>query len=52
MNEEIEDDRSSRKKDHEYLNKQKTPSLDALEHCVRRKGRLASEALKMWFKLT
>jgi hypothetical protein len=33
LDEEIEDDRSTRKKDHGQLSKQKNPSLDALEHC-------------------
>jgi hypothetical protein len=39
LDEEIEDDRSSRKKDRGQLSKWKNPSLDALEHCVRRKER-------------
>jgi hypothetical protein len=52
LNEEIEDNRSTRKKDHGKLNKWEKPSLDALEHHVRRKERQADEALKMWVKLT
>jgi hypothetical protein len=52
LDEEIEDDRSTRKKDHGQLNKRKNPSLDALEHRVRRKERQVGEALKMWVKLT
>jgi hypothetical protein len=46
FDEEIEDDTSVRKKDHGQLTKQKNPSLDALEHRVRRKERQAGEALK------
>ena len=52
MDEEIEDDRSKRKKDHGQFSKRKNPPLDALEHCVRRKERQAGEALKMQVKLT
>jgi hypothetical protein len=52
LNEEIEDDRSTRKKDRGQLNKWKKPSLDALEHRARRKERQAGEALKTWVKLT
>jgi hypothetical protein len=37
LNEEIEDDRSVRKKDHGQLSKRKKPSFDALEH--QREGR-------------
>jgi hypothetical protein len=47
LDKEIEDDRSTRMMDHGQLNKQKNPSLDALEHRERRKERQASEALKM-----
>jgi hypothetical protein len=39
LDEEIEDDRSTRKMDRGQLNKQKNPLLDALEHHVRRKER-------------
>jgi hypothetical protein len=52
LDEEIEDDRLSRKKDNGKLNKQKNPPLDALEHHVRRKERQDGEALKTWVKLT
>jgi hypothetical protein len=52
LNEEIEDDRSTRKKDRGQLSKWKNPPLDALEHRVRRKERQAGEALKTWVKLT
>jgi hypothetical protein len=52
LNEEIEDDRSTRKMDHGQLSKRKKPSLDALEHCMRRKERQVGEALKTWVKLT
>jgi hypothetical protein len=42
LNEEIEDDRSSRKKDRGQLNKKKKPPLDALDHAQEgRKDRLA-----------
>ena len=52
LDEEIEDDRSTRNKDHGQLNKWKNPSLDALEHGAKRKEREVGEALKMWVKLT
>jgi hypothetical protein len=45
-------ERSTRKTDHEQLSKQKKPSFDALEHRTRRKEGQASEAMKMWVKLT
>jgi hypothetical protein len=42
LDEEIKDDRSTRKKDRGQLNKWKNPPLDALEHRARRrKDRLA-----------
>jgi hypothetical protein len=52
MDEEIEDERSERKKDCGQLSKWRNPSLDALEHRAKRKEREASEALKMWVKLS
>jgi hypothetical protein len=52
LDEEIEDDRSARKKDRGQLSKRKNPPLDALEHRARRKERQAGEALKTWVKLT
>jgi hypothetical protein len=52
LNEDIEDDRSTRKKDRGKLNKRKKPPLDALEHRARRKERQAGEARKIWVKLT
>ena len=52
MDEDIEDDRSTRKKDCGKLSKRKNPPLDALENRMRRKERQASEALKMQVKLT
>jgi hypothetical protein len=52
LDEEIRDDRSTRKKDHEQLNKQRNPSLDALEHHTMNKERQAGEAWKKWVKLT
>ena len=50
--EEIEDDRSARKKDRGQLSKQKKAPLDALEHRARRKERQVGEALKIQVKLT
>jgi hypothetical protein len=52
LDEEIEDDRSTRKMDRGQLNKQRKPPLDALEHRARREERQAGEALKRWVKLT
>jgi hypothetical protein len=52
LDEEIEDDRSTRKMDRGQLRKWKNPPLDALEHHVRRKERQAGEAQKKWVKLT
>ena len=52
LDEEIEDDRSTRKMDRGKLNTERKPPLDALEHHVRRKERQAGEALKRWVKLT
>jgi hypothetical protein len=52
LGEEIKDDRSTRKKDHGQLSKQKKSPLDSLEHCARRKERQVGEALKMRVKLT
>jgi hypothetical protein len=46
LDEEIEDERSERKKDHGKNSKWKKPPLDSLEHRVRRKERQAGEALK------
>jgi hypothetical protein len=52
LNEEIEDDRSERKKDCGQLSKWKNPPLYALEHRARRKERQAGEALKIRVKST
>jgi hypothetical protein len=52
LDEENEDDRSSRKMDCGQLSKWKKLQLDDLEHPVRRKERYAGKALKMWVKLT
>jgi hypothetical protein len=52
LDEEINDDRSARKMDCGQLSKQKKPSLDALEHRMKRKEKQAGEALKTWVKLT
>jgi hypothetical protein len=43
LDEEIKDDRSARKKDRGQLSKWKNPSLDALEHRMRRKERQAGK---------
>jgi hypothetical protein len=52
LDEEIEDDRSTRKMDHGQCNKRKNPWLDALEHHARRKERQIGKALKTRVKLT
>jgi hypothetical protein len=52
LDEEIRDDRSTRKKDHGQLSKKRNPSLDALEHCAMKKERQAGEAQKKRVKLT
>jgi hypothetical protein len=52
LDEEIEDGRSARKKDHGQLRKRKNPPLDALEHRARRKERQVGEAMKTRVKLT
>jgi hypothetical protein len=52
LDEEIDDGRSTRKTDHGQLNKRKNPSLDALEHHVRRNKRQGGEALETRVKLT
>ena len=52
MDEEIEDDRSTREVDREQLRKRRNPSLDALEHCEMKKERQDGEAHKKWVKLT
>ena len=52
MDEEIKDERSSRNMDRGQLNKKENPSMDALEHHVRRKERQVGEAQKKWVKLT
>jgi hypothetical protein len=46
LDEEIRDDRSTRKKDLEQLNKQRKPSLDDLEHHAIKKESQAGEAQK------
>jgi hypothetical protein len=52
LDEEIEDDRSTRKMDRGQLRKWKKPLLDALEHRTRRKGRQDGEARKKRVKFT
>jgi hypothetical protein len=52
LDEDIEDDRSTRKTDHGQLNMRKNPPLVSLEHRARRKERQDGEALKMQVKLT
>jgi dsDNA-specific endonuclease/ATPase MutS2 len=51
MDEEIEDDISTRKKDRGQVSKRKSPSLDALDHHARKKERQGRKALKTWVKL-
>jgi hypothetical protein len=52
LDKEIRDDRSTRKKDCGQLNKQRKPSLDALEHRAMNKERQAGEAQKKRVNLT
>jgi hypothetical protein len=52
LDEEIEEDISTRKMDHGQLSKRKNPPMDSLEHLAGKKERQAGEALKMRFKLT
>jgi hypothetical protein len=52
LDEDIEDDKSTRKTERGQLSKKKNPPLDALEHHTRRKERQAGEALKTQVKLT
>jgi hypothetical protein len=47
LDEDIKDDRSTRKKDRGQLNKRKNTPLYSLEHLARRKESQAGEALKM-----
>ena len=50
LNENIEEDRSTRKMDNGQLNKIKNTPMDALEHLAGKKERRAGEALKTWVK--
>jgi hypothetical protein len=52
LDEEIEEDRSTRKVDRGQLSKRKNPSVDALENLAGRKERHVGEALKKRVKLT
>jgi hypothetical protein len=52
LDEEVKDDRSTRKTDRGQLNKRRKPPVDTLENLAGRKERQAGEALKMWVKLT
>jgi hypothetical protein len=52
LDEEIRDDRSTRKKDHGQINKQRKPSLDALENLNMKNERHAAKAWKKRVKLT
>jgi hypothetical protein len=52
LDEEIEEDRSTRKTDRGQLSKRKNPPVDALENLTGRKERQVGEALKTWVKLT
>jgi hypothetical protein len=46
LDKDIRDERSTRNKDRGKLNKQRNPSLDALEHHMMKKERHAGEAQK------
>jgi hypothetical protein len=52
LDEKIRDERSERKKYRGQLNKQRNPSLDALEHHEMKKERQVGEARKKRVKLT
>jgi hypothetical protein len=52
LDEEIEEDKSTRKMDCGKLSKLKKPPLDALEHLMGRKERRVGKALKTRVKLT
>jgi hypothetical protein len=52
LDEEIEEDKSTRKMDRGKLSKWKNTPVDALENLVGRKERQAGEALETWVKLT
>jgi hypothetical protein len=52
LDEDIEEDKSTKKVDRGKLNKRKKALVDSLENLVGRKERQVDEALKMWVKLT
>jgi hypothetical protein len=52
LDEETEEDRSTRKMDHGKINKRKNLPIDTLENLMGRKERQAGEAIKMQVKLT
>jgi hypothetical protein len=52
LDDDIEDNRSAKERDLGKLRKWENPSMDALEHCARRKERHAGEARKKRVKLT
>jgi hypothetical protein len=52
LDEEIEEDRSTRKMDRGQLSKRKNPLVDDLEHLAGKKERQVGKALKTWVKLT
>ena len=52
MNEEIEEDRSTRKMEHGKLSKWKNPPVDALEHLAGKMEKQVGKARKTWVKLT
>jgi hypothetical protein len=52
LDEEIEEEKSTRKIDHGQLNKQKNPSVYSLEHLAGKKERQVAKALKTRVKLT
>jgi hypothetical protein len=51
LKEKIKENRSTKNMDHGQLNKKKNPSMNALEHLIEKKERLAGEALETWVKL-
>jgi hypothetical protein len=52
LEEKIEEDKATKKRDHGQLNKWKKISMSALEHHAEKEEGQAGEALKAWVKLT
>jgi hypothetical protein len=51
LDENIEENRSTRKMDRGQLNKRKNPPMDSLEHLMGKMERQAGEAQKTWVKV-